>query len=336
MCKRSYRGKQYRYLAHQCGVIGYVKVKLLEAADLKRRDWSLLSKGHQLSPYMEFSVGSKVRGAGRRKRMEAEMDKNGMDGRYNRRCCFSLCFSLSLSLSFSLTLPNRIANQLPTPNSQRAQRRSSSVVKNTNNPCWKKESFSIPLRKGEFKDGMPVVLSVKAHESQSVMEAVLPTAVKGDKSLGEGGVDITDLCTGKSDIIDTWINLDTCGQVHVLVGYEPRGIDPTLGDIVCMEMFVRRKSSLVLDPLAPMKVRRMYGGVPDQNERHRVRVVCLAFASLSILLAQLPSPAHNQTPRNHHHHAGASRERELPARAVQDAKRSVRGRKDTPKHSFCH
>jgi hypothetical protein len=57
-------------------------------------------------------------------------------------------------------------------------------------------SFTIPLRKGTFEDGMPVILKVRGMESQAVLESVLPTAVKGDKSLGNGGVDITDLCMG--------------------------------------------------------------------------------------------------------------------------------------------
>jgi len=193
----SYRGKQYRYLGHQGNVAGYVKVKLLEAKDLKRQDYSLLSPiglgaGSEISSYMTFSVGRKSH--------------------------------------------------------------SSSTVNGSSNPSWKRESFSIQLKKGEFGDGEPVVLQVKGMESQSLMEAVLPTAVKGDKYLGTGGVDITQLCTGSSSIIDTWINLSPSGSVHVLIGYEPHGIEPDVNDVVCLEGFSRHKSSLILDPLAPMKV----------------------------------------------------------------------------------
>ncbi|GMH56998.1 hypothetical protein TrLO_g11317 [Triparma laevis f. longispina] len=131
---------------------------------------------------------------------------------------------------------------------------SSSTVKSTNNPSWKKESFSIPLKKGEFPDGDPVTLLAKGMESQSLVETVLPTAVKGDKYLGTGGVDITSLCTGEKDIIDTWINLDPAGSVHVLIGYEAYGIEPDVNDIVCLEGFARKESMLILDPLSPMKV----------------------------------------------------------------------------------
>ena len=55
-------------MTHQSNVMGYVKVKLLSAKNLKRRDWSYLgsvpgaskiglAKGSEISPYMEFSVG---------------------------------------------------------------------------------------------------------------------------------------------------------------------------------------------------------------------------------------------------------------------------------------
>lgn len=125
-------------------------------------------------------------------------------------------------------------------------------------------------------------------ESQSLVETVLPTAVKGDKYLGTGGVDITSLCTGEKDIIDTWINLDPAGSVHVLIGYEAYGIEPDVNDIVCLEGFARKvrgsggrdkakrrdlmgvlnylymlctysslrsqESMLILNPLSPMKV----------------------------------------------------------------------------------
>ena len=79
-------------------------------------------------------------------------------------------------------------------------------------------------------------------ESQSLVEAILPTAVKGDKYLGTGGVDVTQLCMGEKDIIDAWINLDPCGSVHVLIGYEAHGIEPEVNDIVCLEGFARHKS----------------------------------------------------------------------------------------------
>ena len=58
---------------------------------------------------------------------------------------------------------------------------SSSAVKNTSNPSWKKESFSIPLRKGDFPPERPVVLECDAKEQQTIVESLMPTTIKGDK-----------------------------------------------------------------------------------------------------------------------------------------------------------
>ncbi|GMI19447.1 hypothetical protein TeGR_g7782 [Tetraparma gracilis] len=198
----SFRGSQYRYLGHQSGVVGYVKVKLLSAKNLSRQDYSLLSlgvggrlglgSGPEISPYMCFSVGSRSH--------------------------------------------------------------STSAVRGSCNPSWKKESFSVPLRKGDFEDGAPVILGVEGKETQTIVESVMPSTIKGDKSLGVGAVDVTNVVLGDADLVDTWISLSHGGSVHVLVGYEPHGIEPAKGDVVALEAFARNEGNLVLGKDDPLKV----------------------------------------------------------------------------------
>jgi hypothetical protein len=79
------------------------------------------------------------------------------------------------------------------------------------------------------------------------------------QSLGNGGVDITELCTGSKDIIDTTIHLEPQGEVRCLIGYEPHGIEPAVGDIIVMEAFARKSANLILDKDAPMKVLAVNG-----------------------------------------------------------------------------
>ena len=203
----SYRGQQYRYLQHQSKVMGHLKVKLLEARDLKRKDWSYLSVGPvallglgnagEVSSYMNFTLGT-------------------------TRTTHSSC-----------TIPNNA------------------------NPSWgSRESFTLQLRKGAFEDDMRVMLRVEGLEAQTLVEAVMPTAVKGDKGLGVGGVDVTPLCMGQEDLLDCWISLDNPagGRVHVLIAYEPNGIEPVAGDVVCLEAFARNPNNLLLKPDHPMQV----------------------------------------------------------------------------------
>jgi hypothetical protein len=131
---------------------------------------------------------------------------------------------------------------------------STSAVRGSCNPSWKKESFSVPLRKGDFEDGAPVILGVEGKETQTIVESVMPSTIKGDKSLGVGAVDVTNVVLGDADLVDTWISLSHGGSVHVLVGYEPHGIEPAKGDVVALEAFARNEGNLVLGKDDPLKV----------------------------------------------------------------------------------
>ena len=57
-------------------------------------------------------------------------------------------------------------------------------------------------------------------------------------------------------VIDDWVELSPGGgAVHVVVEYEPHGIEPQVGDIVFFEAFARSQRSLVFPVNEPMIVR---------------------------------------------------------------------------------
>ncbi|CAN0522630.1 unnamed protein product, partial [Ectocarpus sp. 8 AP-2014] len=57
--------------------------------------------------------------------------------------------------------------------------------------------------------------------------------------LGAGELDVSSLLSGGAHLIDTWVELEPKGRVHVHVEYEPKGIQPEKNDVVFLESFAR-------------------------------------------------------------------------------------------------
>lgn len=59
-----------------------------------------------------------------------------------------------------------------------------------------------------------------------------------------------------SQVMDEWVELSPGGgALHVVVEYEPIGMEPQLNDVVFFESFARSGRSLVFPPNEPMVVR---------------------------------------------------------------------------------
>ena len=112
------------------------------------------------------------------------------------------------------------------------------------------------------------------------------------QSLGLGAVDVTNLLMGETDIIDTWITLSQGGSVHVLIGYEPHGIEPVVNDVVALEGFARHDGALVLKQDGPMKVSSGKIGLARSPQHINLWPRAHAGYSRSLLASLLPPPTY--------------------------------------------
>jgi hypothetical protein len=141
--------------------------------------------------------------------------------------------------------------------------RSSSIssASGMNSFSWSKdEVLRLELAKDMLSSDHGAELEVQVCEKNSHISSFLSTTINvatGSTAL-QGGVlcigqtNILRLLMGESDVLDTWIELQPQGRLHVLVEYEPRGMNPRPGDVLFLESFVRCPTSIVLPPNEPL------------------------------------------------------------------------------------
>ncbi|KAM3574124.1 hypothetical protein VYU27_003933 [Nannochloropsis oceanica] len=193
------RQNPYRYLEHQKGTIGVLKIRLIDGRDLDRA-------------LLDNSTASGGGGGGR-------------------------------GASISPQVVIRVADE----------EAKSTVAPRNAHPSWR-ERFTMSLKKGVLQEGAPVLVIFQVIDASSWRS-------KG-KDLGTGSLDILPLLNGSrgSHVMDEWIDLSPGGgALHVVVEYEPIGMEPEVDDVVCFEAFARSPRSLVFPPNEPMVVRAVSG-----------------------------------------------------------------------------
>lgn len=277
----SFRDSPYRQLHHQGGLMGRLRIRLVEASNLQRSYWSALALG----PVKHFNL-SKAHGP------------------VSSYCTFSLDY-LNVHSERLLRNANN-SNLLDRKPAAVPKSRSvvSPMIERDNNPVWDHCQFEFPLRKGSLpSDGQRIRLFIRVDEDSTAVENILPGVPTGGDArlLGIGYLDVTDLMLGQDahtgqalpTVIDEWVSLSLqgrsmpaevqeflynkndplippvkapppeppkeTGQVRLLVSYEPHGIEPQPKDIVALEAFARRSPRTsscrpVLPPLAPYEV----------------------------------------------------------------------------------
>ena len=248
----AFRDSPYRLLHHQKGLIGQVRVQLLEAKDLERSYWSALAIG----PVKHLGL-SKAHGA------------------------VSAYCSIGLGVR-PATTTNPSNDNDDDDDKVRAKTEmqvESPVVSDQNSPVWSNCEWDLPLYKG-IQDGSRIHVALECSEDATAAESFgLPLVPSPqDRLLGRGELDITSLCLGETDgvthvgVMDVWIpihkdnnnnhdndNKVSTGQVRLLISYKPNGLDPQENDLVALEAFGRRPHRFssclaVLPPLQPMRV----------------------------------------------------------------------------------
>ena len=289
----AFRDQPYRLLHHQRGLIGIFRIRLLEAADLKRSYWSALALG----PVKHLGLST-------------------AHGAISSFCTFSLVYGDAYENPDEPKGARVTALRQGDWDKKPAAKQSSKdqhnkepmivspVVPSNDNPVWENCQFEFPLRKGVLpKDGMRVQLQIRVDEDAAPMESILPGIPSGGDSrlLGVGKLDLTELCLGETvdgqvlpGVKDAWIPISLAGQeppeepnelpysaddplappvakanlsdpppvtgmVRVLVSYQPVGLEPQPKDIIALEAFARRNPSSatcrpLLQPLMPLTV----------------------------------------------------------------------------------
>lgn len=281
----SFRDSPYRQLHHQGGLMGRLRIRLVEAADLKRSYWSALALG----PVKHLNW-SKAHGP------------------VSSYCTFSLqCVDIHAD---RLQRNNNNNDRKPAAAATSTFRGSivSPMITRDDNPVWDHCQFEFPLRKGALPtDGQRVRLQIRVDEDSTALENILPGVPTGGDSrlLGIGHLDVTDLLLGQDaftclalpTVVDEWVSISLqgktmpeevqeflyhkedplkppskpsaaatnveppkeTGRVRVLVSYEPHGMEPRPKDVVALEAFARRYGNTsscrpVIPPLAPYTV----------------------------------------------------------------------------------
>lgn len=261
---QAFRHRGYRQLHHQRGLIGVLRIRLLEAANLQRSYWSALALG----PVKHLGL-SKAHGA------------------VSSFCSFTLIFE---SVHTPPVMPTERLDQKPSARPKPLF--ASPVVARDNSPVWENCQFEARLRKGALgEDGRRVLLHVRVEEDATAVENLLPGLPKsGDaRLLGEGRLDVTELLLGETPhgqalpgVLDAWIDLtlttqsmpeefqhvlgqdplapppplqpsstQATGKVRLLVSYQPHGLEPQPRDVIALEAFARRPPSSSCRPLIP-------------------------------------------------------------------------------------
>lgn len=267
----AFRDCPYRQLHHQKGLIGTIRVRLLEGSNLKRSYWSALALG----PVKHLGLSK-------------------AHGEVSSFCSFHLeAKHVNPQPQSTSSLDKKPAAK---PNLKHAV---SPVVPHNDNPVWDQCQFEFRLLKGMMKDGQRLHLKLRVDEDGTAVENLLPGVPSDDsRLLGSGSLDLTELMLGESaqgakmpSVKDAWIPISLkdhepppsleiydpddplappvkpkgegqpklTGTIRILVSYTPHGLEPQPKDVVGLEVFARRSSqhnSLrpVIPPLMPLTV----------------------------------------------------------------------------------
>ncbi|CAM9322002.1 unnamed protein product [Ectocarpus sp. 6 AP-2014] len=212
----SFRGQPYRYAHHQNGVMGHFQIRVVAASEISEPDWS---------------------------RVTSNLNINAIAG--NGSGTGSALPYVAVSLGkYTVRSSAREAQ----PDSLGTLRAS-----------WPRGMLLVEVMKGDIRPGELPRLAVQVFNQDSIVQSVLSSAVStvmGSRGslLGAGELDVSSLLSGGAHLIDTWVELEPKGRVHVHVEYEPKGIQPEKNDVVFLESFARWGDSLVIPPGVPMVV----------------------------------------------------------------------------------
>eukprot|EP00752_Nemacystus_decipiens_P011279 g10023.t1 len=212
----SFRGQPYRYAHHQNGVMGHLQVRVVAASEISEPDWSRVATNLNINAIAGGGAG-------------------GGNAFPYVTVSFGKCSERS-------SAQEALLDSLGTLRAS-----------------WPRERLSVEVMKGEIRAGENPFLSVQVYNQDSVVQSVLSSAVStvmGSQGslLGAGQLDVSPLLAGGAHLIDTWVELEPKGRVHLHVEYEPKGIQPATNDVVFLESFARWGDSLVIPPGAPMVV----------------------------------------------------------------------------------
>ncbi|CAM9499735.1 unnamed protein product [Pylaiella littoralis] len=213
----SFRGQPYRYAQHQNGVMGHFQVRVVAASEISEPDWSFVTSNLNINAI----AGGGGRGTG------------------------SALPYVMVSLG---KCSERSSAQEAEPDSLGTLRAS-----------WPRERLSVEVMKGDLKPSEHPCLSIEVYNQDNMVQSMLSSAVStvmGSRGslLGAGELEVSPLLAGGAHLIDTWVELEPKGRVHVHVEYEPKGIEPKTNDVVFLERFARWEDSLVIPPGVPMVV----------------------------------------------------------------------------------
>ena len=236
----SYRGGMYRYLHHQNRVIGLLKVRLLAAKDMgKYKDTNNNNSEKSSKLGNEGSSSTLV---------------EDVEDRDNIKCNGIPNVSIELKCSGQC---------------HKTSKNEGSNMKN-HDPSWRKEKEVFEIKKGFFEEGSPVLFHIDAFDVNKQVKKgsiLLGNRSLEYESLGHAIVDLTDLIKGDDEVLngnavmDIWVPLSPpfISKVHLLIEYEPWGMDPEVGDLVYFEAFARKMSSSILPPNEPFLVQAING-----------------------------------------------------------------------------
>ncbi|CAM9448799.1 unnamed protein product [Ectocarpus sp. 4 AP-2014] len=212
----SSRGQPYRYAHHQNGVMGHFQVRVVAVSEISEPDWSRVTGNLHIN-----AIAGSGSGTG------------------------SALPYVAVSLGKCTV---RSSAQEAQPDSLGTLRAS-----------WPRGTLSVEVMKGGIRSGELPRLAVQVCNQDSIVQSVLSSAVStvmGSRGslLGAGELDVSSLLSGGAHLIDTWVELEPKGRVHVHVEYEPKGIQPEKNDVVFLESFARWGDSLVIPPSVPMVV----------------------------------------------------------------------------------
>lgn len=130
--------------------------------------------------------------------------------------------------------------------------------KQENRWTWRRETLCVECLKDTIHAGDGISLDVQACDSSRMsMMGTLTMATTGGGSDGVvalGVIDVSGLVVGDVDLLDAWVPLQPSGRLHMLIEYEPKGIQPTAHDVVHLESFARWQNSLLFPPSTPLVV----------------------------------------------------------------------------------
>lgn len=235
----SYRKAKYRHLSHQNGIIGTFSVRIVEAKNLKRHNWSLLglgpvkhlglSRAHgEVSSCATFCLSfrpshfdslftenTNFLSTTKRDQDISVSDKSWLEND-------SIASKVSASMSSApekMSIPNFCDLKKYTRSTTYGKTFKTSTVQSNSNPIWPVvqsenniSEYQIHLTKGElYCDYMKVYLNIEMKEERTVADQIVPILKGGDDSLGLAEIDLTPLLHGTMTlphgVLDEWLEL---------------------------------------------------------------------------------------------------------------------------------